>query len=186
MGLEQVLQEVQARAAQERTRLEAEASSARQDALKAAQGAVEDHRKKALERASRDIVRLKTQEAASTELELKREELQMERELIERTLRTAQERLRALPRERNEAALRHLLDRYEREGTHVLTVPKDDLFVKMATSLTHGGHVDASGGVVVTNTEGSVRLDLTFDTLMRDLSERKLKEIHEKLFGGSK
>lgn len=186
MGLEQVLEEVQSRAAEERARLEAEAQSARQEALDAAKKAVEEHRQKALERASREIVRLKTQEQASTELELKREELQMERELIERALAKAQERLRSLPRERNEAVLKHLLDRYGREGTQVHTTAKDELFVKMAGSLQHAGHIDASGGVVVTNAEGSVRFDLTFETLMRDLSERKLKEIHEKLFGGQK
>lgn len=186
MGLEQVLQEVQSRASEERARLEREAQSARQEALAAAKSAVEEHRKKALEHASREIVRLKTQEQASTELELKREELQMERELIERVLKMAQERLRTLPRERNEAVLKHLLDRYGREGTRVLTTPKDELFVKMAGSLQHAGHIDAAGGVVVTNAEGSVRMDLTYETLMRDLSERKLKEIHERLFAGQK
>ena len=44
MGLEQVLEEVQSRAASERARLEAEAKSARQDAVAKAQSAVEPPR----------------------------------------------------------------------------------------------------------------------------------------------
>src|SRR5262245_965977 len=109
MALEQVLEEIQRRSQAERVRLEAEAQAARGKAVSEAQAAVEEHRRKGLERASREIVRMQTQEAASTELELKREELQMERELLDRVLHLAQDKLKILPRERNEAVLKGLL-----------------------------------------------------------------------------
>lgn len=185
MGLEQVLQEVQAKAAEERTRLEAEARTARDDAVSAARAGVEDHRKKALDRASREILRLTAQEAASTELELKREDLQMERELLDRALKIAQERLKSLPRERNEGALKALLKHHEREGTHFLCAPRDELFLKMATSLKHAGPTEAAGGLVITNADGTVRIDLTYETLMREIAEKSLKQIHQRLFGSA-
>src|SRR2546425_896253 len=130
MGLEQVLQEIESRSQQARQKLDAEAQAARAEALAAANAAVDEYRKKALERASREIVRMQTQEAASTELELKREELQMERELLDRVVKLAEERLKSLPRERNEAIIKALLKHYEREGTQVLALPKDELFLK--------------------------------------------------------
>jgi len=185
MALEQVLEEIQRRAHEERSRLEAEAREARAKATAQAQAAVEEYRKKALERASREILRMQTQEAAFTDLELKREELQMERELLDRVLHLSQEKLRSLPRERNEAILKALLSQYGGEGTKVLALPKDELYVKMASKLHFAGPLDGTGGLVITSADGTMLLDLTFETLMRDLSEKKLKEIHQKMFGGA-
>ena len=184
MALEQVLEQIQRRAAEERGRLEAEAQEARSKSAGEAQAAVEERRRKSLERAAREIVLIQTQEAASTELELKREELQLERELIERVQKLAQEKLKALPRERNEALLKALLSHFERDGTQVQATAKDELFVKMASRLHFAGAMAGAGGLVISNADGSVRMDLSFETLMRDLSEKKLKEIHQKMFGG--
>lgn len=183
MGLEQVLQEIQSRSQQARERLEAEAQAARAQAVTAASAAVEEHRHKAMDRVSREVLRMQTQEAASTELELKREELQMEKELIDKVQRLAEDKLKSLPRERNEAIIKSLLSHYEREGTQVLSLPKDELFLKMASKLRHAGALTGSGGIVVTNTDGTVRVDLTYETLLRDISEKRLKEIHAQLFG---
>ena len=184
MALEQVLEEIQRKAQGERSRLETEAQEARGKLAAEAQAAVEERRRKALERASRDIVLLQTQEAASTEIELKREELQMERELLDRVQRLAQDKLKALPRERNEAVLKGLLSHFEREGTQVHAASKDELFVKMASKLHFAGPLAGAGGLEIMNAEGTVRMDLTFETLMRDLSEKRLKEIHQKMFAG--
>ncbi|HKZ59822.1 MAG TPA: V-type ATP synthase subunit E family protein [Candidatus Thermoplasmatota archaeon] len=184
MALEQVLEEIQRKGQEERTRLEAEAQEARAKLVARAQEAVEEHRRKGLERATREIVRIQTQEAASTELELKREELQMERELLDRVLHLAQEKLKILPRERNEAVLKALLAHFEREGTQVEAAAKDELFVKIASRLHFKGALSGSGGLVISNAEGTVQVDLTFETLMRDLTEKRLKEVHVKMFGG--
>lgn len=186
MALEQVLEEIQRHAQAEKARLEAEASAARTKALTEAQAAVEEHRKKSLDRASREIFRIQTQEAASTELELKREELQMERELLDRVLHLAQDKLKTLPRERNEAVLKNLLSHYDREGVQVQAAPKDELFVKMASKLRFGGALQGAGGLVISNADGTVRVDLSYETLMRDLSEKKLKDVHQQIFGGVK
>jgi V/A-type H+-transporting ATPase subunit E len=183
LALEQVLEEIQRRAQEERKRLEEEARAERSRIVGEAQAAVDAYRRKALERASRDIVRMQTQEAASTELELKREELQMEREIIDRVLALAQEKLKTLPRDRNEGILKALLQHYGSEGTQVLASGKDELYVKMASKLRHAGPLAGTGGIVITNTDGTVLVDLTYETMMRDLADGKLKEVHQKLFG---
>jgi V/A-type H+-transporting ATPase subunit E len=185
MALEQVLEEIQSGSREQARKLDEEAREARAKAVAAAQAAVEEHRRKALEKASREIVRMQAQEGASTELELKREELQMERELLERVQKLAEEKLANLPRERNEAILKALLSHYGREGTHFLCAPKDELFVKMASGLKHAGPLKGIGGLVISNADGTVRVDLTYDTLIRDLAEKKLKEIHARLFGAT-
>ncbi len=184
MALEQVLEEIQRKAQEERTRLEAEALQMRAKLLSESQAVVEEHRRKGLERATREIVRIQTQEAASTELELKREELQMEKELLDRVLHLAQAKLKILPRERNEAVLKALLSHFEREGTEVTAAPKDELFVKMASTLHFKGPFAGAGGLVISNAEGTVQVDLTYEALLRDLTEKRLKEVHVKMFGG--
>lgn len=185
MALEQVLEEIQRKAKEERTRLEAEALEVRTKLLAGSQAAVEEHRRKGLERATREIVRTQTQEAASTELELKREELQMERALLDHVLHLAQEKLKILPRERNEAVLKALLTHFEREGTQIQACPKDELFIKMASRLHFKGPLAGAGGLVISNSEGTVQVDLSYETLMRDLTEKRLKEVHVKMFGGA-
>jgi len=184
MALQQVLEEIQRHASDERSRLEAEAGEARAKATAEAQVAVEEHRRKALERASRTIVRMQTQEAAFTELELKREELQMERELLDRVQHLAQEKLKSLPRERNEALLKALLSHHEREGTQVHAAPKDELFVKMASKLRYAGPLPGAGGLVISNADGTVQVDLTYETLLKDIAEKRIKEIYTRMFGG--
>jgi V/A-type H+-transporting ATPase subunit E len=184
MALEQVLEEIQRHAQEERSRLEAEAQQARGKLAAEAQAAVEERRRRALERASREIVMIQTQEAASTEIELKREELQMERELLDRVQAIAQDKLKVLPRERNEAVLKALLAHYEREGVQVHAAPKDELFVKMASKLRFAGPLQGAGGLVITNADGTVRMDLTYETVMADLSDKRLKDVHVKMFGG--
>lgn len=183
MALEQVLEQIQGHAKEERSRLEAEAQKARATLDAEARAAVEERRGKALERASREIVLIQTQEAASTELELKREELQLERELIDRVHKLAQDKLSVLPRERNEAILKALISHFEREGTHVHATAKDELFVKMACRLHFAGAMPGAGGLVISNADGTVQMDLTFETLMRELSDKRLKEIHQRMFG---
>jgi len=184
MALQQVLEEIQRHAQDERSRLEAEANEARAKAAAEAQAAVEEHRRKALERASRTIVRMQTQEGAFTELELKREELQTERELLDRVLHLAQEKLKSLPRERNEALLKALFSHFEREGTQVHAAPKDELFVKMASKLRYAGPLTGAGGLVIANPDGTVQVDLTYETLLKDLAEKRIKEIYTRMFGG--
>lgn len=183
MALEQVLEEIRRRAEEERGRLDKEAAQAREQAAAAARAEVEEYRRKTTDRAAREILRVQTQEAAFTELELKREELQMQRELMDRVMRAAGERLLSLPRERNEAVLKALLSHYEKEGALVHAAPKDELFVKMATGLKFAGPLEHGAGLVITSADGTVRVDLTYDTLMADLSDRWMKGIHTRLFG---
>ena len=78
-----------------------------------------------------------------------------------------------------------VLDREVAIKTINLTLPKDELFVKMASKLHFAGPLNGTGGLVITSADGTVLLDLTFETQMRDLSEKKLKEIHQKMFGAA-
>ena len=102
MALEQVLEEIRRRADEERSRLDKEAAESRDKAAAAVRDEVDEYRRKTADRASREALRIQTQEAAFTELELKREELQMQRELMDRVLHAAEQKLGSLPRERNE------------------------------------------------------------------------------------
>lgn len=181
-----MLQEIRAKSQEDRRRLEEEARAQRERLLREGQAAVEAYRRSQTDRATREIVRIQAQETASTELELKREELHVERELLDRVMHFSEERLRQLPRERNEAVLKALLARYEREGVKVLTVPRDELYLKMASKLHHEGTIPAIGGLVITNVDGTVRVDLTYDTLLHEFVERNLKDIHGRLFHAGK
>ena len=51
------------------------------------------------------------------------------------------------------------------------------------TSLRYGGHVDCIGGVVIESADGTVREDRTFETILRERSEKALPQIAAALFG---
>ena len=144
--------------------------------------AEEYHRQREKEHHVR-VERMQTQEMQTAELEVRRVQLAMRRELLDRVQEMARERLRELDRPRNEAMLKALLSGRDMPGGRVFSAAKDEGMVRSMTRMTYGGHVDCIGGVVIESSDGSIREDLTFDTLLKERSEELLPVIADILFG---
>ncbi|MBM4248712.1 MAG: hypothetical protein FJ149_04640 [Euryarchaeota archaeon] len=184
MGLDEVAQEILSEC---RAAAEAVVGEARKEAARMTAEAGERARAVVavrLQQAERRARQLRVQELAAAELEGKRARLAMEREMLEAAVGQAREMLSALPRERDERMLSEILRRHSAPGHRVFSAKRNEAFLRAIPTVEYGGTVNCLGGILFESRDGSVRMDFTYDTMLRDLVERNMKEIARMLFSG--
>jgi len=183
MGLEKVVEEVLASGKRRREEILAEGEEDNVKLVSEAKAEMEELRQKR-EKENRDrIERMRAQDLQTAELEVRRLELSMRRDLLEKVQDAAREKLAQLDRHRNEAMLKALLAGRDVPGARVFSASKDESLVRSLTHMPYGGHVDCLGGVVIESADGTIREDLTYDALLRERSEELLPIIAGILFG---
>lgn len=182
MGLDEVSEEILSagraaagavikEAEQEKERLMAEA--------RVRAGATTEERMRAAEKR---IAQVRVQELASAELEGKRARLSMERELLEAAAEQARAKLAVLPAARDESLLAELLKRYGGPGYKVYSAAKNEAFLRAQPSVMYGGNITCLGGILFESMDTTVRMDYTYDTMLKDVVEGSMKEIARMLF----
>lgn len=180
MSLEQVIQEVQqegeeeAQAILEDARKEADAIL--QDAKQQAQNERESRLQEAQERADSEARRIE----ASAELEAKKKRLDAEADVLASVRSRVETRLANLPDKQRHDLVRTLIedsgaDEYG-EGAKAWVV-EDDQDVVEEYDLQIEGGLDALGGVIVETPDGSIREDLTFDSLLDQVWRDQMHEV---------
>jgi len=183
MGLEKVVEEVMSSGNRRREEILAEGEDDHRKVVSEAKAEMEELRRKRGKENRDRIERMRAQELQTAELEVRRLELSMRRDLLEGVQDGAKEKLRQLDRLRNEAMLKALLAGRDVPGARVFSAAKDEALVRSLTRMPYGGHVDCLGGVVIESADGSVREDLTYDALLKERSEELLPIIAGILFG---
>lgn len=183
MGLDKVVEEVLSSGKRRRNDILAEGEEDYQNVVQEAKDGIEEHRRKAGEENKVRIERMRNQNLQTAELKVRRLELAMRRDLLEKVHEGARDKLRQLDRSRNEAMLKTLLSGKDMPGERVFSAAKDEALVRSLTRLPYGGHIDCLGGVVIESSDGSIREDLTYDALLRERSEELLSIIAGILFG---
>jgi V/A-type H+-transporting ATPase subunit E len=184
MGLERVVEEVLSSGKRRRAEILGEADEDARQIIEAANAEVAEYRKRRKKENRERMERMRAQELLTAELEVRRLELAMRRDLLERVQEGARERLGQLDRPRNEAMLRAILMGRAVSGAKVHSASKDEALVRAMSDMPYGGHIDCLGGVVIESADGAIREDLTYDTLLKERSEELLPIIAEILFGG--
>jgi V/A-type H+-transporting ATPase subunit E len=183
MGLEKVVEEVLSSGKRSREEILGEAEEDYRKVVSEAKDQVDEYRRKGSEENRTRIERRRAQDLQTAELEVRRLELAMRRDLLDLVQDGARDRLRQLDRSRNEAMLKALLMGKEMPGAKVFSAAKDEALVRSLTRMQYGGHIDCLGGIVVESADGSIREDLTYDALLRERSEELLPIIAGILFG---
>jgi V/A-type H+-transporting ATPase subunit E len=183
MGLEKVVEEVLSSGKRKRDDILAEGEKDNQEVVKAAKDEVEEYRHQRKKDNKVRIERMRAQDLQTAELEVRRLELSMRRDLLEMVQEGAKDKLRQLDRPRNEAMLKALLAGKDVPGARVFSSSKDEPIVRSLTRLPYGGHIDCLGGVIIESADGSIREDLTYDALLTERSEELLPIIAGILFG---
>jgi V/A-type H+-transporting ATPase subunit E len=183
MGLDKVVQEVLSSGERKRKEVLGEAEVEATKVVSSAEAEVTHYREQRTTENRERIERMRTQDLQTAELEVRRLELAMRRDLLERVQDGARERLRELDRPRNEAMLKALLEGRGGSDSRVFSAAKDEALVRALTHMPYGGQIDCLGGVVIESSDGSIREDLTYDALLRERSEELLPIIAEILFG---
>jgi V/A-type H+-transporting ATPase subunit E len=183
MGLEKVVEEVLSSGERSREEILGKAEAETKEILDKAEQEVAEYLERRKEENKDRIERMRSQDLQTAELEVRRLELAMRRDLLEKVQDGARQRLRELDRPRNEAMLTAILAGKEIGGAKVFSASKDEPIVRALTKLPFGGKIDCLGGVVIESADGSVREDLTYEALLRERSEELLPVIAEILFG---
>jgi V/A-type H+-transporting ATPase subunit E len=183
MGLEKVVEEVLSSGDRRKKEILDEAEAEARKLIEAAEAEVAEYSSERESETRERVERKRAQDLQTAELEVRRLGLAMRRDLLERVVDGAKERLRQLDRPRNEAMLKALLSGRAVSGAKVFSAAKDEPLVRALTHMPYGGHINCLGGVVIESADGSVREDLTYDAILRDKSEEMLPMIAAILFG---
>lgn len=121
-------------------------------------------------------------EISSANLEVKRSELNVHKDLLEQARLKLLEKIQNLPKKENEAMLKKLLEPYNLKDMKVYSSKRDEAFVS-SLAPNYGGNLDIMGGAVVESKDGALRYDLTYETLAREVFNNRMKEVSRILFG---
>ncbi|WP_094227830.1 V-type ATP synthase subunit E [Methanolobus psychrotolerans] len=136
-----------------------------------------------LAKAEDDIRKIRQQEISSANLEVKRTLLNARKEILEKVYIQAVETISAFSPEKNEELLKELITNYESNGTRIYSNAGSEELVKKLSSIKYAGNVNCLGGVIIENEDGTIRLDYTYDVILKSVNERLLKQTSDILFG---
>jgi len=125
---------------------------------------------------------IERREISSANLEVKRSELNVHKDLLEKTRAMLLVKIQNLPKKDNESMLKKMLEPYDLKDMKVYSNKRDEAFVS-SLAPNYGGNLDIIGGVVVESKDGALRYDLTYETLAREVFSNHMKEVSRILFG---
>ncbi|MFQ6089150.1 MAG: V-type ATP synthase subunit E family protein [Candidatus Methanofastidiosia archaeon] len=148
-----------------------------------AQEIIEDAKRRALEierermeRAREEMEKLRQRELSNVKLEVKKARFKVEREILEKVLSESREDFL----KDSSTILKKLLKAVN--GEKIYSNEKDENTVRRLSEMEYGGNIVCSGGIVVENEDGTLREDLTFDTMISEVNSRALKKVFDALF----
>ncbi|WP_445474689.1 V-type ATP synthase subunit E [Methanococcoides methylutens] len=183
MGLETVIKDIMDAAQASVTMVNAEADAEVSQILDEARQSAKKIMGDRLAKAEDDIKRLRQQETSSANLEVKRAMLNARKEVIDKVYSDAVKSIVALPAEKQEGLLKAIIEKNEGEGTKIYSNKDSEKLVRKLSSLEYAGNVNCIGGVVIENNDGTVRLDYTYDIILKNVNEQSLKQTSDILFG---
>ncbi len=143
--------------------------------------------KEAENKAREEGERKRIQEIARNELEARKIALGAQREALDEVYKQALLRLSGL--KENAEILKALLKANEAEWKsdgRVYSNPKDESVVKKIVGASYAGNIDCAGGVVIESADGTRRIDLKFESIIREVWDDSIKEVAEVLWPSKK
>ncbi|UCD92490.1 MAG: hypothetical protein JSV43_00740 [Methanobacteriota archaeon] len=133
---------------------------------------------------SEDIIqRMKTQEIARAELESKKIVLGSQKEVLDSVYESALSKLKDLPQ--NETLLRSLVAQHQDEirTGRVYSNEKDAGIVKSLVGTNYSGTIDCMGGFVIESQDGQRRIDLRYETRLKEIWDDSIRDVSYLLWG---
>ncbi|HHI30150.1 V-type ATP synthase subunit E [Methanosarcinales archaeon ex4572_44] len=183
MGLEPIVDEILKKGKEQSDAILQEAEKEANEILEKAESDAAKLRAEKEEAVRMEVEQLKKQEVSSAHLQMKRALLNARQGLLEEVQNNVAERIASMPSEKNEKFLDALLKKHAEPGSKIYSNEKDRTIVEKISGSPYAGKIQCIGGVVIESSDGSVQYDYTYDTLLKDLSERSLKQISDILSG---
>ncbi len=187
MTLDTVIQAVQARGRAEVDQVLAEAKAERERPLSDVRAEAAKTLAEAEVRARETAARKRVQDLARAELEARKLVLAAQKEVLDDVYQRALARLSNL--KENPEFLRDLLMANETEwraGGKVYSTAKDEAAVKALVGKAYAGHIEAAGGLIIESADGTRRVDLRYDSILRDVWNDSVREVAEILWPSRK
>jgi V/A-type H+-transporting ATPase subunit E len=182
MALDAVLEDILATSKGKVAQIGSEADQEVARILRDARDRAADVKSKKESEVGHAVEAMERREISSAHLEVKRSELYVQKEQLEQARAKLFEAIQKLPKEQNEALIKKMLEPYNLKDMKVFSNKRDQAFVS-SLAPNFGGTMDIIGGVVVESKDGSLRYDLTFETLAREVFSNHMKEVSRILFG---
>lgn len=183
MGLEIVVKDIRDAAEAEAGRLdreaEAEASVILEDARQTAKKIIGER----LAQAEDDVRKTRQQEISSANLEVKRTLLNTRKGLLDEVYEKAEMSIATFSPEKNKELLGAIIRKNESYGKRIYSNAASEKLVRELSSLEYAGNIDCLGGVIIENEDRTVRLDYTYDVILKSVNEQLLKQTSDILFG---
>lgn len=183
MGLETVVKDIMDAAEAEVAQLNREADAEATLILDEAKQNAKKIMGERLAKAEDDIAKLWQQETSSANLEVKRTLLNARKEVLEEVYTQAEENIAAFSPEKNRELLKSLIENNEASGKRIYSNAESEEIVKELSSLEYAGNIECLGGVIIENEDGTVRLDYTYDGILKSVNEQLLRQTSDILFG---
>lgn len=134
-------------------------------------------------RARQAAERKRVQELARAELEARKTALAAQKEVLDDVYERTLARLSNL--KENAELLRALLRANQSDwkaGGKVYSTSKDESTVKGIVVSAYAGHLDGAGGIVIESADGTRRIDLRYESILRDVWNDSVREVAEILW----
>jgi len=182
MGLDEMVADIDAAAAAEAGAMLKEAAGEKDRLLAEAKERARRMMEDRLAEAERQIAQIRMRESSGAELEVKRARLAMERQLLSEASEAAHQRISALMGPQDEELLGAILGHHGVRGSKIFGARKNESYLQTRLEYTYAGNIDCIGGVLFESPDGLVRMDFTYDAILRELVERTTKDIYDILF----
>jgi V/A-type H+-transporting ATPase subunit E len=185
MGLEAVLEKIKEAGKAECKSMKAEAEAEAEKVTSKAKAEAEEAEKKHAGTVLSEIERLKTQELSSAEIEARKTVLNAQNDVLEKLRSSVLDAFGKLPKDKRDAILKKLITEAAGEipsGT-IRCAKAGAETVKKLAKYTMGDPIDSTGGFIVTSEDGSVTLDMRFETKLENIWNEHLRDITKRLFG---
>jgi len=187
MPLEVLIEEIYKKGDEQVQKIKDEAKKEAEKIIAEDKEEAEEILKRAKEDAEKEAERLKKQEISSVNLEMKRLLLNKRKEILEAVLELVEEKVKSMDAETKKKLLSSLIKKNATAGMVVYSNKDDEEIVKEILNeigdLSYGGNIDCIGGVILESPDGEVRINLTYDEMLKQLYEQKMSDISKILFG---
>ncbi|MDD1716392.1 MAG: V-type ATP synthase subunit E, partial [Methanolinea sp.] len=184
MGLEVVVKEIREKGQRE---AETRRKEIREEVTRILSGAQEKggQIKMAVEEdVQRQISHIQSQEVSAANLIVKREQLNTQKELLDRVYREALEAISKLPEKFHKEAMNELLTQAHKEipagivhcNQRDLPILRQLLANPSFSGFSEGSTLPIEGGIVVESRDSQIKLDLTYRTFLDSVRDDELKE----------
>jgi V/A-type H+-transporting ATPase subunit E len=182
MGLDKVIENIQKEGKEKITSILHDAEMQAAQILQSKQKTIDETAVKKRQEQEKQTNLLKTQEASSVEIEVKKIRLNAEKDILTQTYQECLKALSTLPHEKILSVLLKKAQQELPEAAYVYSNSRDEPIVRTLTNIPYGGSIDTLGGIIVENKEKNLKLDYLYETIAELVWERSLKEIAKKLF----